>query len=230
MGLKPDCKENSLQDEGNLPSKSEEQIICLFLRDRFNIKINVRDIPTYINFNNIVKNDLMDVIYNYFFLFQKKVAREEAKFVFKANEVKNFFSFGKMSKLDLYDFIMSVYDLPYDDVSSKGENKINKSYPEITKPSTSRNIKVSSLTKNMSKLKQPKVNNLNKFSKEFRDKTKNNKLCIPKTDLGDECTEYINNLENKDTLNKDIIIINDYNNNATNRTNILKIIVWILTM
>ena len=51
----------------------------------------------------------------------------------------------------------------------------------------------------MSKLKQPKVNKLNKFSKEFRDKTKNNKLCIPKTDLGDECTKYINNLEKKCT-------------------------------
>ena len=72
LGLKPDYKEKSLQEEGNLPTKCEEQIICLFLRDRFNIKVNVRDIPNYINFNNIVKKDLMDVIYNYFFIVSKE--------------------------------------------------------------------------------------------------------------------------------------------------------------
>ena len=94
----PDSKERSLLEERSFPTKCEEQLICLFLKDRFNIKINVRDVPTFINFNNVAKTDLLDVIYNYFFMFKKKIVKDEVKFIFNDREVRNFFNFGKMSK------------------------------------------------------------------------------------------------------------------------------------
>ena len=56
-----------------------------------------------------------------------------------------------MSKIDLYDFVMSIYDLPIDlsdDVSFKGKNKMSKSCPEINKPSKSKKIKYGSQTQN----------------------------------------------------------------------------------
>ena len=45
-----ELKERSLLEERSFPTKSEEQLMCIFLEDRFNIKINVRDIPTFFKF------------------------------------------------------------------------------------------------------------------------------------------------------------------------------------
>ena len=106
-----------------------------------------------------------------------------------------------MSKIDLYDFIMSVYDLPIvssNDVSFKGKNKMNKSYPEINKPFNSKKRKFGSQTKNKLVQNQPKTNHLNNFSKEYRyrDKIKNNHLYLSKTDIGEECNKNIINSKN----------------------------------
>ena len=131
-------KERSLLEESSFPTKSEEQLICLFFKNRFDININVKDVPRFINFNCVCKNDLLDVIYNYFFIYQNKRIEEDIKFVFNAKDVRSFFNFGILSRADLYDFVFSLTEkvIDYsDDVSYKGNKKISKSCPEINRSS-----------------------------------------------------------------------------------------------
>ena len=121
-------KERSLLEESSFPTKSEEQLICLFFKSRFDININVNDVPSFINFNFVCKNDLLDVIYNYFFVYQNKMIEEDIKFVFNDKDVRSFFNFGILSREDLYDFVFSLTEkvIEYsDDVSYKGNNKIS---------------------------------------------------------------------------------------------------------
>ena len=81
-----------------------------------------------------------------------------------------------MSREDLYDFVFSIYDKVIentDDVSSKGKNKMSKSCPEINRSSNPKKINFSSQTLKDYKLINPKNNHLNKFSREYWDRTKN---------------------------------------------------------
>ena len=130
----------------------------------------------FINLNNVSKNDLLDVIYNYFFVFKNKMIDDDIKFIFNAKDVRCFFNFGKLSREDLYDFVFSIYDKVIentDDVSYKGNNKMSKSCPEINRSSNPKKRNLKSQTLRINKLITPKNNHLNKFSREYRDRTKN---------------------------------------------------------
>ena len=101
-------KERSLLEESSFPTKSDEHLICLFFKSRFDININVNDVPSFINFNLVCKTDLLDVIYNYFFVCQNKMIDEDTNFVFNTKDVRSFFNLDLLSREDLYDFVFSL--------------------------------------------------------------------------------------------------------------------------
>ena len=125
--------------------------------------------PNFINFNLVCKTDLLDVIYNYFFVCQNKMIDEETNFAFNTKDVRSFFNLDLLSREDLYDFVFSLTEKEikyFDDVSFKGNNKISKSCPEINRPSNPKKRDVKSQSLKNNKRITLQNNLLNKFSRE----------------------------------------------------------------
>ena len=82
-------KERSLLEESSFPTKSEDYLICLFFKNKYNININVNDVSKFINFNLICKTELLEFINNYFYMYQNELINKEIDFIFNTKDMWN---------------------------------------------------------------------------------------------------------------------------------------------
>ena len=80
----------------------------LVFKSKFDINISVNEVSNFINFKLICKTELLDFIYNYFFLCQNEMIDEEINFIFNTKDMWNYFNFDLLSREDLYNFIFSI--------------------------------------------------------------------------------------------------------------------------
>ena len=101
-------EESSNQEGRNSPTKNEDSLICLYFKKRFNVNLDQLNISNFINFELICKNDLLDVINNYFYMQFCETLNKEMDFNFNPNNIWEYFNFEIIFKEEMQKFVYSV--------------------------------------------------------------------------------------------------------------------------
>ena len=91
-------KERSSQEGRNSPIKSEDSLICLFFKNRYDINLNQYNVSDFINFDLICKSKLLESINNYFYMHLCEVINKDIDFIFNTNNMWEYFNFDMLSR------------------------------------------------------------------------------------------------------------------------------------